>query len=159
MVDPDPTPSPSASRGGELTKRRVPSNRYVVSGQRVASEKVSLARRFRKEATVEEGLLWQQLRAKQVGGLRFRRQQIIDGYIADFYCPAVGLVVEVDGSIHKSSKENDAYRDIVLTSRSLRVLRVTNEEVRTDIGGVVRRINEAIASPLPVSGRGRGRGP
>src|SRR3990172_9573451 len=99
MVDPDPTPSPSASRGGELTKRRVPSNRYVVSGQRVASEKVSLARRFRKEATVEEGLLWQQLRAKQVGGLRFRRQQIIDDYIADFYCPAVGLVVEVDGSI------------------------------------------------------------
>jgi very-short-patch-repair endonuclease len=57
---------------------------------------------------------WQHLRANQLNGLHFRRQQIIDGFIADFYCHVARLVIEVDGEIHQQQAEYDAERDRVL---------------------------------------------
>ena len=130
----------------------------IVVGQPVRHDKVEWARQMRQEPTAEETLLWEKLRRNQIGGLRFRRQQVIDGYIADFYCHAAGLVVEVDGPIHKASSQEDSYRDEVLASRGLRVLRVTNEQVRTDIQSILLRILRATETPLLASGRGRGRG-
>ncbi len=103
-------------------------------------------------------MLWERLRANRLRGLHFRRQQIIDGFIADFYCHAAGLVVEVDGPIHRWQRDNDATRDRVFESRGLTVLRVANEQVHHDIEAVLRRILLTIGAPLPVSGRGRGRG-
>ena len=89
-------------------------------------------------------MLWQRLKANGLGGFHFRRQQVIDGYIVDFYCHAVGLVVEVDGPIHKAQREEDSYRDEVLRSRGLIVFRITNDEVRADIDRVLQRILRAI---------------
>lgn len=71
----------------------------IVRG-RQALEKQMLARRMRREMTPGEWCLWQRLRANRFCGLHFRRQQVIDGFIADFYCHAARLVVEADGDVH-----------------------------------------------------------
>lgn len=55
---------------------------------------------LRNETTSSENVLWQKLRKRQVGGLRFRRQVSIDNSIVDFYCPEINLVIEVDGNTH-----------------------------------------------------------
>jgi very-short-patch-repair endonuclease len=120
---------------------------------------VELARQLRRAPTPEEKKLWQRLRGNRLHGLHFRRQQIIDGFIVDFYCHAAALVIEVDGPVHKGRLDQDFYRDTALRARGLHVLRVTNDEVRDDVEAVVQRILLAISSPIPVSGRGRGRGP
>jgi very-short-patch-repair endonuclease len=78
-----------------------------------------------------------------LNGLHFRRQQIIDGFIADFYCHAARLVIEVDGEIHQQQAEYDAERDRVLLAPGLRLLRIKNEEVRQNLNSVLMRIATA----------------
>ncbi len=132
--------------------------RNIVIGQRILAEKAEQATRLRRDQTAEEEMLWQQLLANRLRGLHFRRQQIVDGFIVDFYCHAAGLVIEVDGPVHRAHRENDGARDRVLQGRGLTVLHVTNEQVHHDIEAVLQRILRTIGAPLPVSGRGRGRG-
>ncbi|HEY9633431.1 MAG TPA: DUF559 domain-containing protein [Coleofasciculaceae cyanobacterium] len=93
--------------------------------------------------TQEEKILWQQLRANKLNGLHFRRQQIIDGFIADFYCHTARLVIEVDGEIHQQQAEYDAERDQVLSARGVRLLRIKNEQVRQNLDSVLARISQA----------------
>jgi len=93
--------------------------------------------------TPAEAILWERLRANRLRRLQFRRQQIIDGFIVDFYCHAAALVVEVDGDVHDEQQEYDEARDRVLQSRGLRVLRVRNERVMGDLQGVLREIARA----------------
>jgi len=73
--------------------------------------KQETARRMRRRMTAAEALLWERLRASRLEGLHFRRQQVIDGLIADFYCHAAGLVVERDGRIHELQREHDEDRE------------------------------------------------
>ena len=120
-----------------------PPVRGMVSGQRIDPAKLDRAKELRRKLTAEERLLWQRLRGNQLSGLHFRRQQIIDGFIVDFYCHAAGLVVEVDGGIHQAQVDADAERDHILTARGLRILRLTNEEIRRDLAGALARIAEA----------------
>jgi very-short-patch-repair endonuclease len=115
--------------------------RNIVIGQNVASTKVERAKKLRRQMTEEENILWQYLRANRLNGFHFRRQQIINGFIVDSYCHAVGLVIEVDGEIHKQQAEYDAERDKVLSARGLRLLRIKNEEVRQNVDKVLMRIS------------------
>ena len=92
--------------------------------------------------TPAERRLWNCLRANRLGGFQFRRQQVIDGFIVDFYCHAAAVVVEVDGPVHEDQAEYDAERDRVLTARGLRVVRFTNEQVNRSLADVLRRIEE-----------------
>ena len=93
-------------------------------------------------------MLWQALRASRLRGLHFRRQQIIDGFIVDFYCHAAGLVVEIDGPVHQQQAEYDAERDLILSRRALRILRLRNDEVIDDLPSVLARIAaEAVERP------------
>jgi very-short-patch-repair endonuclease len=64
-------------------------------------------------------------------GLKFRREQVIEGFIADFYCPALGLVVEVDGSVHDDPEqaEYDIARSACFAAHGIRVARIRNEDV------------------------------
>ena len=114
----------------------------IVSGQRVDVAQVDRAREMRRALTAEEQLLWNRLRRSALDGLHFRRQQIIDGFIADFYCHAARLVVEIDGPIHAERQSYDEERDAILASRGLRILRFSNEEVRANLDGVLARILE-----------------
>ena len=91
--------------------------------------------------TSEESLLWEQLRDNKLG-VKFRRQQVIFGFIADFYCHAFGLIVEVDGSQH--SPETDGERDSILTAHNLRLLQIPNRAVRDDIQNVIAEIRGAM---------------
>ena len=70
----------------------------IIPGQRVTKEKLQRAKELRREMTPAEKILWQGVRAKKLG-VRFRRQQVIAGFIVDFYCHKGALVVEVDGDI------------------------------------------------------------
>jgi very-short-patch-repair endonuclease len=115
----------------------------IVVGQKVTPIKVQRAKELRHQMTQEEKILWQHLRANRLNGLHFRRQQIIDGFIADFYCHAARLVIEVDGEIHQQQAEYDAERDRVLLARGLRLLRIKNEEVRQNLNSVLMRIATA----------------
>ncbi len=102
--------------------------------------KVDRARQLRRDSTPEERVLWERLRANRLGDLHFRRQQIVDGFIVDFYCHAAGLVIELDGGIHDEQRDYDVGRDEVLVGRGLRVLRIRNEEIRDDLEGALTRI-------------------
>jgi len=116
--------------------------------------KVKAAKRLRIDATECERKLWAILRGKQFAGLRFRRQQPIGSYIADFYCSAAKLVVELDGGQH-STDENVAYdaaRDGWLRSQGCRVLRFSNEDFLKHRDVVIAAIGRAIDEagvPLP----------
>jgi very-short-patch-repair endonuclease len=105
-----------------------------------APEKRDLAHEMRMAMTPAEAHLWRRLKASRLRGIHFRRQQIIDGYIADFYCHEAGVVVEVDGDVHDHQREYDAQRDEVLRRRELIVLRVRNEDVLGDVNEVAGRI-------------------
>jgi very-short-patch-repair endonuclease len=87
--------------------------------------------------TLSEQKLWQRLRAGRLEGFHFRRQQIIDHYIIDFYCHQTGLVVELDGSSHLEQAEYDRTRDAYLKEQGLRVLRFFNSSVDRDIETVL----------------------
>ncbi len=93
--------------------------------------------------TEAESLLWERLRRNQLQGFHFRRQQVIDGFIVDFYCHAAALVLEVDGGVHAAQAAYDQERNLVLAWRGLRVLRVRNDEVLRDPDEVVARIAQA----------------
>jgi very-short-patch-repair endonuclease len=73
---------------------------------------------------------------KQTEGFHFRRQQVVDGFIVDFYCHLVGLVVEVDGSSHDDRMLYDRQRSEVLDSKGLHVIRFTNLQVLFEIDKV-----------------------
>lgn len=117
--------------------------RNVVIGQRVSLEKVQRAKELRREQTPEERALWQQVRRNELAGLHFRRQQVIDGFIVDFYCHAAAIVVEIDGGVHDDNQAYDQARDQVLAARGLRVLRITNDQINRDLAGVLKTIAEA----------------
>jgi len=129
----------------------------IVSGQRIDAATAERARQLRRRMTEAEETVWQAVRANRLHGLHFRRQQIVDGFIVDFYCHAAGLVVDVDGPIHERQTEADRERDAILMGRGLHVLHLTNDEVLKDLPGVLARIWSAVREfPLPPRGRGPG---
>ena|SRR5687768_10876711 len=116
----------------------------IIPGQRVTKEKLERSRELRREMTPAEKLLWKEVRAKKLG-VRFRRQQIIAGFIVDFYCHKAALVVEVDGDIHDLQQDEDARREKVLTDMGLRIIRFRNEDVIKDLPSVMRSIGGLIS--------------
>jgi len=103
-----------------------------------------LARRLRKTPTDAEIRLWSRLRRKQLEGARFRRQQPIGPYVADFFCPEARLIVEVDGGQHAQDQIRDAVRTRWLEGRGYRVLRFWNNDVLANTDGVVLAIRDAL---------------
>lgn len=88
-------------------------------------------RQLRQRQTKAETWLWELLKNRQCGGVKFRRQVGIGSYIADFYAHDIKLVVELDGPIHDSqeAKEYDAVRDSYFKELGLTTLRFTNEQL------------------------------
>ena len=128
----------------------------IVIGQKVDPKKAARGRELRHNMTDAERVLWQHLRANQLGGWHFRRQQVIAGYIVDFYCHAAGLAVELDGAVHGSQVDYDAERDQILTQHGLRVVRFKNREVFEDLERVLQVILlNCRSSRNPFSGRKR----
>lgn len=117
----------------------------IVTGQKVAAEKAQRAKELRQKMTPAERRLWQQLRANRLDGWHFRRQQIIEGFIVDFYCHRAGLIVEVDGPIHEKQQSADAEREAILRAKGLNVLRFSNRQVMNDLQAVMNKIRQTVA--------------
>ena len=102
----------------------------------------SSERMLRKTQTRAEAVLWQRLRSRQLNGRKWRRQQPIDNFIVDFFCAELRLVVEVDGDVHAFQEERDKARQVYLESQGLNVMRFTNDDVLTNLEGVLARLWE-----------------
>src|SRR5947209_16666284 len=103
------------------------------------------ARELRKNGTHAEEVLWGYLKTKPFG-FKFRRQHPYSIYILDFYCHALKLVIEVDGSVHKRDeiKENDLIRQGILESNGMLVLRFTNEIIQARLEDVIIQLNQIL---------------
>jgi len=106
-----------------------------------------LARELRRNPTTAENILWQKLRKDQLG-VKFRRQHAIERFIVDFYCHDCNLIIEVDGEIHQYQTEEDELRQKFLESCGFRVIRFTNEDVLENMDYVIKKIVNAIQTPI-----------
>ena len=120
---------------------------------RVKRLRTDLAKKLRSESTDAERLLWRHLRNRSLAGAKFRRQQPIGGYVADFFCPEHRLIVELDGSQH-AENPRDRIRDAELTELGYRVIRFWNNDVLQRTASVLARILELLGTPHPTSPSG-----
>lgn len=126
----------------------------------MTTTRTNRARTLRARMTEAEKALWSKLRSYQLGGRRFRRQEPIGPYFADFVCREASLIVEVDGGHHADSK-SDADRTAFLADGGFRTTRFWNNEVLTNVAGVFQRIEDELANtesvlPHPTLPRGTG---
>jgi very-short-patch-repair endonuclease len=129
----------------------------MVRGQHIELAKLQRAKERRRAMTSAEMQLWGVLRRSQFHGAHFRRQQIIAGFIVDFYCHAARLAIEVDGAAHDGQEEYDSARDEALTGYGVRVLHIGNEDVERHMPDVLKRIAENL-SPQHILQEGSGVG-
>jgi very-short-patch-repair endonuclease len=115
------------------------------------SDRKDLRRRLRSNMPPAEILLWSRLRAKQLLGMKFRRQYSVGPYSLDFYCPEIRLAIELDGDSHftDEAKRLDRERQTWIESFGIRFLRFTNTDVHENLKGVIHAIARAIeTTPL-----------
>jgi very-short-patch-repair endonuclease len=108
-----------------------------------------LARDLRKNMTLSEVLLWNQLKQKNMLGYDFDRQRPIDNYIVDFYCKELSLAIEIDGSTHIYRDEEDEISQKNLEKLGIRFLRFDDIEVKKNILNVLRVIEDWIQNHEP----------
>ena len=117
-------------------------NKHIITGQHLSTNLKARAQELRRQMTPTEIKLWDRLRANRLEGFHFRRQQIIDGYIVDFYCHSVGLVIEVDGDVHLEQKDYDQQRDAHMHDLGLTVVRFHNSEIDHNVESIISSILE-----------------
>jgi len=118
--------------------------------------KLARARALRREPTPAERHAWTLLRNRGILGLKFKRQHPLKRFFADFYCPALRLVIELDGAPHRdpAQADYDAARTEWLEARGYRVMRLANRELsRAILEELLRRF---IVPPLPTGRGGQG---
>ncbi len=104
----------------------------------------SKARQLRRNATDAERALWQEIRRRQLGGYRFRRQHPVGEYIVDFFCFEKGRVIELDGGDHAEQNEYDVNRTRYLESQGFMVLRFWNAQVMQEMEAVKQAILDSL---------------
>jgi very-short-patch-repair endonuclease len=112
------------------------------------SKFLSRRKELRKSLTPQELKLWFYLKGKNLG-VKFRRQHGIGPYIVDFYCKEKNLIIEIDGSQHMDAKEYDKERDDYVETLGIKVLRFWNNEIDTNIEGVLKKIKITISRENP----------
>ena len=113
---------------------------------------IQLSKKLRNNSTKEEIILWQSLKQKQLG-VKFRRQQPIGKYIADFVCFEKKIIIELDGGQHNKSSniEKDKMRDLFFNQNGFKVVRFWNNEIHQNLDGVIEKIQTEIKCP-PLEG-------
>ena len=120
------------------------------------------ARPLRRTSTEAEQRLWHRLRNRQVGGFKFKRQETIGPFIADFACVECKLIVEADGGQHNDDRDRE--RTAYLQGLGWRLLRFWNNDVLQNTDGVLESILLACSEkkggrpspcPLPRAGEGK----
>ncbi len=157
-----PLPRGERSEGSGLGERVSGGGRHLY-----APEHLQFAKNLRQNMTDAERRLWRELRAQRFSGWKFRRQEPLGAYIADFICHDARLVIEIDGGQHAES-QRDLARDAWFGEQGYRVLRFWNNEVLAQPDAVLEQIyltlnnhlssnsfSRSTLSPNP-SPRGRG---
>ena len=158
-------PAPSSKEEGEK-KLKAPSSLEEGVGGGGRTEKplrisaptrqtqLKRAAKMRKNQPEPERRLWMELRNSRLNGTKFRRQAIVGSRIADFFCPAKGLIVEIDGQTH--DPETDLAKDRLIERQAgFRTLRFTNDEIMQNMDGVLERLTAVLgtqADRWPVAG-------
>ncbi len=120
------------------------------------------ARDLRNDATNAEQTLWRQLKGSRLQDLKFSRQMPIAGYFADFVCRSHKLIVELDGSQHVEAATYDVKRTQALEAAGYRVIRFWNNDLTSNMPGVLETIlsaasgTERVPTPQPPPASGRG---
>lgn len=133
-----------------------------MTDSRAVPLKFRRACQLRSNQTDTERILWNQLRARRLNGLRFHRQFPIGNFIADFCCKEHQLVIELDGGQHAERRiiKNDDRRTQLIENRGYKVLRFWNNEALTNMDGVLESILDTVAQrrplPRPLLGQGEG---
>jgi len=109
------------------------------------------ADKFRKQQTFAEEILWNYLKTKPLG-LKFRRQHPFSSYILDFYCHALRLAIEVDGSVHdlEEIKKNDELRQKQMEQEGLSFLRFRNDEIKLRPEEVIKKIEAYLIGKIEI---------
>ena len=110
--------------------------------------KNAIAKKLRINSTDTEKYLWKYLRGRQLEEFKFRRQHPIGKYIVDFINLERKIIIEVDGGQHLENKK-DKLRDKWLEEQGYEVLRFWDNEVLTNIEGVMESIRKKLYSPSP----------
>ncbi len=116
---------------------------------KATANSMKASRQLRRRMSKPEVLLWQLLRHSPAG-IRFRRQYAIGPFIADFYCPAAKLVIEIDGQGHDFDKQaqHDVARDELITGFGVRIQRIAAGDVLKDAPAVASALVDMCARPL-----------
>ena len=127
------------------------------TAMKATANSMRASRRLRRTMTKPEAVLWRLLRGSP-NGIRFRRQYAIGPYVADFYCPAARLVIEIDGQIHDFAEQArlDVTRDETIAAFGVRVQRIAARDVLADAPGIAaalvelcRPLHQPAAGPPP----------
>ncbi len=102
---------------------------------------------LRRAITPEEEIVWHKLWHNNLG-YKFRRQHSIGNFIADFFCPVKRLVIELDGGQHLDNKESDQERTNYFESLGIKVIRFWNNEINSNLNGVMKKIKEELKGEL-----------
>jgi very-short-patch-repair endonuclease len=101
---------------------------------------------LRKNTTKTEVILWDKIRNRQVENMKFKRQYSVVGYVVDFYCPEIRLVIEIDGDSHFTEKgvEKDVVRTKLINSLKINILRFTNDEIYNNLENALEILRDRI---------------
>ena len=103
-----------------------------------------LARKLRRNMTLSEVLLWNQLKQGKINSYDFHRQKPVDNYIVDFFCPKLNLIIEIDGESHQFKGEDDCLRQRKLESLGFNFLRFKDIDVKHNMVDVLDGIKNWI---------------
>jgi leucyl-tRNA synthetase len=147
QVDLTPNPSPK--------EREIDSTSYgyINSSSEEWKKTIAFAKQNRKDSTVEEDMIWQEVRNRKIADCKFRRQHPIAGYIPDFVCLEKRLIIEIDGGYHDESeqKKYDEARQAWLKENGFDMLRFTNNEVNTSLNSILKEIEQALVNKQTVA--------
>ncbi|ULJ64994.1 endonuclease domain-containing protein [Wielerella bovis] len=107
------------------------------------------AKNLKQNMTLAEQRLWYHLRGKRLNGIKFRRQQTIGSYIADFVSMEYKLIIELDGGQHAEQIAYDNARTEFLNNQGYRVVRFWNNEVLQNTKAVLEQILKYCGSDCP----------
>lgn len=114
------------------------------------------AKSLRNQASPAERRLWKHLSNRQIAGYKFSRQMPVGPYFADFLCRELKLIIEIDGYSHDTQQGYDLARTKDMEDHGYRVARFSNQDVMTNVEGIVREIERVVANiPSPNPSRRR----
>ena len=141
----DLTPGPSPKERGAQAQDPAPYG-YITSSVEEWKKTIVFAKQNRKAATVEEDIIWQELRNRKIKGYKFRRQHPVAGYIPDFVCLEKKLIIEIDGEYHDDEEQKlfDERRENWLKEEGFTMIRFTNYTVNNALNSVLKDIEEVL---------------